>query len=70
VQGETRRVLAVFKEVVVENPDYAVAWTNLGITQEALGNNADDIAAYEQTILIQPDASEARRRLHALRQAR
>jgi hypothetical protein len=42
----------------------------LGITQEALGNKADAIAAYEQAILIQPDASEARRRLNALRQAR
>ena len=70
VQGETRRALAVLREVLAENPDYALARINLGITQEALGNKADAIAAYEQAILIQPDASEARRRLNALRQAR
>jgi tetratricopeptide (TPR) repeat protein len=70
VRGETRRALAILKEVVAENPDYALAWINLGITQEALGNKAGAIAAYERAILIQPDASEARRRLNALRQAR
>lgn len=70
VQGETGRALAILKEVVAENPDHALAWINLGITHEALGNKADAIVAYERAILIQPDASEARRRLQALRQVR
>jgi cytochrome c-type biogenesis protein CcmH/NrfG len=50
------------------NPDHPLTWINLGVTFEAQGRRAEAESAYREAIRHQPDSSEARRRLQALRQ--
>jgi tetratricopeptide (TPR) repeat protein len=66
VQGDSQAALAILQRAVADNPDHALAWINLGITQEALGNKKEARTAYDRAILLQPDSAEARRRRRAL----
>lgn len=45
-----------------ENPDSALAWTNLGVTLEVVGDIKGANEAYTEAIRLQPDSSEARTR--------
>jgi Flp pilus assembly protein TadD len=45
-----------------ESPDSALAWTNLGVTLEVVGDIKGASEAYTEAIRLQPDSSEARTR--------
>jgi tetratricopeptide (TPR) repeat protein len=66
VQGDAKKALEILEKAVADNPDHALAWINLGITHEALGNRAAARAAYDKAVVLQPDSAEARRRRNAL----
>jgi Flp pilus assembly protein TadD len=38
VQGDPRTALAILQRAVADNPDQALAWMNLGMIHQALGN--------------------------------
>lgn len=66
VQGDPKKALEILQKALAANPDHALAWINLGITQEALGDRAAALAAYERAVVLQPDSADARRRRAAL----
>jgi len=66
--GRYAPALDLLQRARTANPDHPLTWINLGVTFEAQGRRAEAEAAYRQAIRHQPDSSEARRRLQALRQ--
>ncbi|MCC6536549.1 MAG: tetratricopeptide repeat protein [Bryobacterales bacterium] len=66
--GRYAPALALLQRARAANPDHSLTWINLGVTFEAQGRRADAESAYREAVRHQPDSSEARRRLQALRQ--
>jgi Flp pilus assembly protein TadD len=60
--GKHQTALAELQRAVADNPDDALAWTNLGITLEVIGDRNKARDAYSEAIRLQPDSAEARRR--------
>jgi tetratricopeptide (TPR) repeat protein len=50
---------AAFAAAVAEEPDYAEAWNNLGITRSARQRRTEAIAAFEQALRIRPHYADA-----------
>ncbi len=67
IEGRLGKAMDLLTEARAANPDHPLTWINLGVTHEALGDTRKARAAYLEAIRIQPDSSEARRRLAALR---
>lgn len=62
MSGKPREALADLERAIAGNPDFVLAWINLGITHEALGNTAAAEKAYTEAIRLQPDSLEAKQR--------
>lgn len=63
MQGRLQEALAILQRVIDGNPDYVLAWINLGITKEQMGDSEGARKAFTEAIRLQPDSVEARRRL-------
>ena len=64
--GKHQLALSELRRAVSDNPDDALAWTNLGVTLEVLGQTKQASEAYSAAIRLQPDSAEARRRRASL----
>lgn len=47
-----------FQQVLEINPDYPSAWFHIGKIHDALGNEAESVAAFQQAIRLQPDSTD------------
>lgn len=56
-----------YKEAVKCDPTYTLAWNNLGKVYERKNLTVQALEAYEETLKVDPDDRDARRRLEALR---
>lgn len=54
------------QQAVAENPDHALAWFNLGVTHEAIGNKSEALRSYTEAIRLQPDSADGRHRRQML----
>lgn len=56
--GETNRAIEVATKVTKAKPDFAQAWFNLGIFNEAIGRPADALAAYKKAVALDAEGAE------------
>ena len=64
--GRLEDSLRVLKAVLKDNPDAPLAWLNLAVTLERKQRWGEAEQAYREAIRLQPDLTEARRRLSLL----
>ena len=65
--GRPAAGLPYLERAVEVKPDYTKAWLQLAETQDALGNEAAAVRAYEQVLARWPNYGRAKRRLRELR---
>lgn len=66
-QGRLADSARLLRQLVADEPDLPMAWLNLGVTLEQMGQQAQAAAAYQEALRIQPDFTEARQYLSRLR---
>ena len=67
--GETTKAVDTVNKVIEANPEFAQAWFNLGIFYQALGRNAEALAAFEKSVALDPNGSSvdyAKQQIQAL----
>jgi Flp pilus assembly protein TadD len=62
-QGSADRAAAELKTAVSLRPDYAEAWSDLGMALQKSGNDNDALAAYQRAVRLKPDDWVAQSRL-------
>lgn len=65
-QGRLAKAIELLEKARASNPDHPLTWINLGVSHEAMGSADRALKAYLEAIRLQPDSSEARRRLASL----
>ena len=61
--GETELAIAQYRELVRDEPDYALAYGNLGFVLRAVGRPAEAVAPLRLAVELEPDSSETRHNL-------
>ncbi len=67
--GRLSDSLRTLARAVELNPDYPLAWLNLGVSREQSGDFAGAEAAYREAIRIQPELNAAREHLRLLKKS-
>ncbi len=65
-EGRLPKAMELLEQARAAKPDHPLTWINLGVTHEAMGSADKARSAYLEAVRLQPDSSEARRRLAAL----
>jgi tetratricopeptide (TPR) repeat protein len=58
-QGDHRKAVDCFREVVRINPRYAPGWNNLGMATDAAGNPREAMSLYREALRLDPGSAEA-----------
>lgn len=56
--GETEAAIAQYRQLVRDEPDYALAYGNLGFVLRAVGRPAEAVAPLERAVELEPDNAE------------
>lgn len=57
--GDQERARLIYESLLVDQPDHAQIWQNLGHVLKTLGKQSDAIHAYRQAVTYQPSMGEA-----------
>ena len=58
-QGELEQAINLYNKAISLKPDYAEAYSNMGVTLQEQGNFVEAMKAYHQCISLKPTYDEA-----------